>query len=98
MQIASSGQSWQSLLFCSLGQQGMSADIDDMPAMWSTADAFAAAGTASGAKANPAMIDIASKRVMSRRNNMPYPDTAKPGLEVVPFHNCGMMAHTAHAE
>ena len=70
----------------------MSADIDDMPAMWSTmsapANAFAAAGTASGAKANPAMMDIASKRVMSRRNNMPYPDMAKPGLEVAPFHNC----------
>jgi len=50
MHIATSGQSEQSFLFCSSGQQGISADISVIE----TADSLlAAAGVASGATTSP---------------------------------------------
>jgi hypothetical protein len=81
MQIATSGQSRQSFVFCSSGQQGMSAGIDDMPAISAATDAFATAGVASGARTSPAMIDIASNRAESRHNTIPYLGTAGPRVE-----------------
>ena len=70
--MATSGQSWQSLLFCSSGQQGMSSEIDDMPVISATAHHFAAAGVSRGAAASPAITSAASKRPMSRRRSITY--------------------------
>ncbi|WP_375775378.1 hypothetical protein ACE103_25760 [Bradyrhizobium sp. ma5] len=65
MQIATSGQSRQSLLFCLSGQHGISAAMSDMSAIWLipvSADP-AAAGTASGAIVRPAVTRTASSNL-----------------------------------
>src|SRR3978361_1577287 len=86
--MAMIGQSVHVLLFCSSGQHGISAAIDDMSAtdemsaisgisvipaaIW----ACIAAGAATGATASPTTMAIASNRVMNRRKTMPYTRTA----------------------
>ena len=68
-QIARSGQSWQSLLFCSDGQQGMSPDIADMSVI--VADGLlAAAGVTTGATDRPMVTKIARKSFRSRRRSI----------------------------
>lgn len=68
-QIARSGQSWQSLLFCSDGQQGMSPDIADMSVI--AADGpLATAGVTTGATERPMVTKIASKSFWSRRRSI----------------------------
>ncbi len=80
--IAITGQSVQVLLFCSSGQHGMSAAIDDTSAtddmsvvpaaimsVMACLDACMAAGAATGATANPTTMAIASNRVMNRRKS-----------------------------
>src|SRR6516165_4517623 len=67
MQIASSGQPWQSLCFCLSGQQGISADMSVIciiPAFDGSVPA--AAGIASGAIANPIEISEASRNCRNR--------------------------------
>ena len=71
------------LLFCSSGQQGMSADIDDMSAMSAHVGhsgghcACIAAGVATGQGTVPTMTAIASNRAMRRRKSISYPHTAE---------------------
>lgn len=64
MQIATSGQSLQSLLFCLSGQHGMSAAVLGISAICTisaTMECSATAGVASGAIANPAAIPSVHK-------------------------------------
>ena len=82
-QIASNGQSWQSLLFCSSGQHVMSAEIDAMPM---ASAAFTAEGVTKGARMRLAITDIARNRAINRRRTIPYPATADKGLEVALLH------------
>jgi hypothetical protein len=67
--IATSGQSRQSLLFWSLGQQGMSADID-MSLMPSRRACAAAAGAAKGANVKPTVTKTANATLSNRRRFM----------------------------
>lgn len=70
MHIARSGQSWQSLLFCVSGQQGMSADIVDMSLIFDAGISFAAAGVASGETTSPMIAKTASNRLMNRQKSI----------------------------
>ena len=73
MQMASNGQSWQSLCFCFSGQHGMSAAIPDASSAIATATtACAAAGVTSGATVRPAVISTASKSRLSRPKSMTH--------------------------
>src|SRR4051794_38817871 len=67
--IATSGQSWQSLLFWSSGQQVMSADID-MSLIPSERACAAAAGAAKGAKVKPTVTETANATLSNRRRFM----------------------------
>ena len=63
--MATSGQSWQSLLFCSSGQQGMPAAMDTS-IMPSERGCAAAAGDAKGANVKPRVTKTANANLSSR--------------------------------
>lgn len=83
MHIATSGQSWQLLLFWPSGQHGMSPDIAVISA---AAGGFAAAGVTSGAATSPTITKTASKRPMSRRRFMAYHHTGLGAWEAPLLH------------
>ena len=73
MQIATSGQSWQSLLFCLSGQHGISAIMSDPSAICiilAGNKCPAAAGVTSGAIVRPAVTRRASKSLNDCRTFM----------------------------
>ncbi len=85
MHIATSGQSWQLLLFCPSGQHGMASEIAAISVI-SAAIRVAAAGVTSGAATSPTITKTVSKRPMSRRRFMAHHHTWLGAWEAPSFH------------
>ena len=84
MHIASSGQSWQSLLLWSSGQQGMSADMV-MPSMPAGCACAEIDGIANGGMVRPMVTKTARTRLRSRHEFMPQHPIADRTLEGRPL-------------
>ena len=87
VQIAKSGQSTQFLLFCSSGQQGISA-VMDISNAFAIGEATNGAGAPNGASVKPRMTNIASAMVRSRRKFIRLHLTRPGTLEASIIHIC----------